>query len=312
MTSQRQRRLVCVGSVVIDIVMHVPRLPDPGGDVVAPTSRLTVGGAFNVMSAASRQGLSVTYASGHGTGPLGNMVRSQLAVMGIEMTSPATPAIDTGFSVTFVTADGERTFATAPGAEAISTQETLDAVPIFPGDLVYVSGYGLAYRDSGPVLARWVSQLDAHILVVVDPGPLVAAIPDVVLRAVAARCNWWSCNEREARLMTGAVSPDQAVRRLIEITGRDGVLVRLGRNGCLLLMRGRDVQHLRARAVEVVDTTGAGDTHTGTFMAALVHGAEPSEAVHIANVAASIAVSRPGSPTAPTPEELRRSLAREA
>jgi sugar/nucleoside kinase (ribokinase family) len=260
------------------------------------------------MSAARRQGLGVTYAAGHGAGPFGDMVRSSLMRIGIDIAAAAMPTLDTGFTVTFVAADGERTFVTGPGAEAIATCEGLDAVQVSPDDLVYVSGYGLSYPDSGPALARWVSRLNARVVVVVDPGPLVAEIPDAVLRPVAERCNWWTCNEREARLMTRATSPHQAIRALVEIAGRNGVLVRLGRDGCLLLMRGGDVQHLAARTVDVVDTTGAGDAHTGTFLAALAERVEPAEAVHRANVAASIAVSRLGPATAPTSEELGRAL----
>src|SRR5206468_11637592 len=55
MTHPRTRRLVCVGSAVVDIVMKVPALPEPGGDIVAGSSRLAVGGALNVMAAARDQ-----------------------------------------------------------------------------------------------------------------------------------------------------------------------------------------------------------------------------------------------------------------
>jgi sugar/nucleoside kinase (ribokinase family) len=54
-----------MGTVVVDIVMHVRELPESGGDVVASASMLAVGGALNVMSAAHRQGLQVVYAGGH-------------------------------------------------------------------------------------------------------------------------------------------------------------------------------------------------------------------------------------------------------
>jgi len=303
------RRLVCAGSVVVDIVMKVPGLPEPGGDVVARSAKLAVGGAFNVMAAARSQGMKVAYAGGHGTGPFGDIVRSSLMERGIEIIAPAATRLDTGFSITFVTADGERTFATSPGAEATLTLDALRSVPIAPADLVYISGYGLAYPDSGPALAGWLSHLDTVVTVVVDPGPLVADIPRPLLREVAARCNWWTCNEREARLITGAASPYDSIRGLAELAGRNGVLVRLGPDGCLLLMRGHDVQLFPARPVEVIDTTGAGDVHTGTFLAALANRVEPSEAVRRANVAASIAVSQYGPATAPTLEQLRAALA---
>ena len=297
-----------MGTVVVDIVMHVRELPESGGDVVTSASMLAVGGALNVMLAAHRQGLPVVYAGGHGTGPFGDMVRSSLAENDIEIAAPVTPGSDTGFTVTFVAGDGERTFATARGAEAAITYEGLDALVIRPNDLVYISGYGLADPGSGTIIAGWASRLETGITVVVDPGPLVAQIPQPVLHGVAERCDWWTCNEREARLMTGAASPYDAIGRLVKLAGREGVIVRLGSDGCLLQMRGRDAQHLLARHVEVVDTTGAGDAHTGTFLAALANAVEPAESVHRANVAASIAVSRAGPATAPTSEELLRAL----
>jgi sugar/nucleoside kinase (ribokinase family) len=297
-----------VGTVVVDIVMHIRELPEPGGDVVASASMLAVGGALNVMSAAHRQGLQVVYAGGHGTGPFGVMVRASLAENDIEVAAQVTPGADTGFTVTFVTGDGERTFATARGAEAAMTQEALDALEVRPNDLVYISGYGLADPGSGAIIAGWASRLETGITVVADPGPLVAQIPEPLLQMVAERCDWLTCNEREAHLMTGATGAYDAIGSLVKLAGREGVIVRLGSDGCLLQMRGKDVQHLPARHVEVVDTTGAGDAHTGTFMAALAHAVEPAEAVHRANVAASIAVSRAGPATAPTSEELRGAL----
>ena len=188
------------------------------------------------------------------------------------------------------------------------TQESLDALDVRPNDLVYISGYGLADPDSGAIIAGWASRLETDITVVADPGPLVAQIPEPLLQVVAERCDWWTCNEREAHLMTGAASPYDAIRSLVKLAGREGVIVRLGSDGCLLQMRGQDVQHLLARRVEVVDTTGAGDAHTGTFLAALANAVDPAEAVHRANVAASIAVSRTGPATAPTSEELWQAL----
>jgi sugar/nucleoside kinase (ribokinase family) len=92
--------------------------------------------------------------------------------------------------------------------------------------------------------------------------------------------------------MTGAAIPNDSIRGLAKVAGRDGVLVRLGRDGCLLLMRGRDIQQLPAPSLEVADTTGAGDAHTGTFMAALAVGASPLDAVRRANLAAATAVSK--------------------
>src|SRR5438067_4566455 len=72
-------RLLHLGNVVVDVVLPVPALPPRGGDVLASQARTTAGGGFNVMSAAARQGLRVSYAGAHGTGPFADLARAALA-----------------------------------------------------------------------------------------------------------------------------------------------------------------------------------------------------------------------------------------
>jgi sugar/nucleoside kinase (ribokinase family) len=150
----------------------------------------------------------------------------------------------------------------------------------------------------------------------VDPGPLVAQIPDAVLLPVLARCDWWSCNQREAALLTGARDPAEAARRLLTRTARAHVIVRTGPAGCVLALRLQPpaavpaaVAHVPAPTVDPVDTTGAGDAHSGVFLAALADGLAPADAAHRANAAAALAVTRPGPATSPTRERLDSWLA---
>ena len=70
------RRLVFAGEAIVDLVMRVPALPERGGDMLASSSATAVGGGFNIMAAAARQGLPVLYAGGHGTGPWGDLARA--------------------------------------------------------------------------------------------------------------------------------------------------------------------------------------------------------------------------------------------
>ena len=78
-------RLLFAGEAIVDVVLRVPALPERGGDILASASQVTVGGGFNVMSAAARQGLPVLYAGGHGTGPWGDLVRAALDAEGVEI-----------------------------------------------------------------------------------------------------------------------------------------------------------------------------------------------------------------------------------
>ena len=307
----RPRRLVFAGEAIVDVLMRVPGLPPRGGDLLATSSQVTVGGGFNVMAAAARQGLPVLYAGGHGTGPWGDLVRAALAAEGIGLLRPPDPCRDTGFDVALVEPDAERTFVTSLGAESASEPGSWDAVPAGPADAVYVSGYGLVPPGSGPALGAWAAALPPAVLLFVDPGPLVAQIPAEVLDPVLARCDWLSGNAREAALLTGAATPEEAARRLLARTARASVIVRLGPDGCLLAPRDQAaLDRIPAPTVLAVDTTGAGDAHAGVFLAALADGLPPADAARRANAAAALAVTRPGPATSPTRTELNAWLAR--
>jgi sugar/nucleoside kinase (ribokinase family) len=311
------RRLVFAGEAIVDVVMRVPALPRRGGDVLATSAEILAGGGFNVMAAAARQGLPVLYAGGHGTGPWGDVVRAALAAEGIGLLRPADTGRDTGFDVALVEPDAERTFVTRLGAEAVHGPGDWDAVPAGPGDAVYVSGYGLVPPESGPALGGWAANLPSGVLLFVDPGPLVTQIPTALLDPVLARCDWLSCNHREATVLAGTGlagagpagaapgDPAAAARRLLARGAAGGVLVRAGAAGCYVAEFGsNDAVHVPAPRVDAVDTTGAGDAHAGVFLAALADGLSPVGAAARANAAAAFAVTRPGPATAPDRAQL--------
>jgi sugar/nucleoside kinase (ribokinase family) len=110
-------------------------------------------------------------------------------------------------------------------------------------------------------------------------------------------------------LLTGAPDPVAALGVLTGRFRRAGVLIRLGPAGCLLGRRGSVPRRLAGYRVRAVDTNGAGDTHTGCFLAALASGAAEADAARRANAAAALSVTRRGPATAPTTEELGRFLA---
>ena len=310
------RRLVFAGEAIVDVVMRVHALPQRGGDTLATSAEITAGGGFNVMAAAARQGLPVRYAGGHGTGQWGDVVRAALAAEGIGLLRPPDQERDTGFDVALVEPDAERTFVTHLGAETVRGPRAWDAVRTEPGDAVYVSGYGLVPPASGPALGDWAASLPSDVLLFMDPGPLVAQIPAAVLDPVLARCDWLSCNHREAVLLTNtglsgtgsaepAGDPAAAARRLLARGAAANVLVRAGAAGCYVaLLASSDVVHVRTPNVTAVDSTGAGDAHSGVFLAALADGLPPLGAAARANAAAAFAVTRHGPATSPTRAQL--------
>jgi sugar/nucleoside kinase (ribokinase family) len=317
-------RLLHLGSVVVDVVLDVPALPARGDDVLASATRVTAGGGFNVMAAAAAQGLPAGYAGAYGRGPFAALALAALAGRGIEVLQRPKPDQDTGFVVTIVDAGGERTFLTSRGAESALTAGDLRGVRAGARDAVYLSGYGLLDPGGAAAIVDWLGRLDEGNEVFLDPGPLVGEIPGEVLVPVLRRADWLTCNAREAGRLTGDRDPAVAATALGRsflaggldgsrppVRQRGGILVRTGAAGCLLVVagaKGAVPVHVPGFRVEAVDTTGAGDTHTGTFIAALAKGADAVAAARTANGAAALSVTRHGPATAPSEAELSRWL----
>ena len=293
-------RLVSLGSVIVDLVLEVPALPDRGGDVLASQRGLAAGGAFNVLSAAARLGLPGLYAGPHGTGPFGDLVRAALAREGVQLVMPPNPHLDTGWTLALVEPDGERTFVTVTGADAVVVPEALRPIEYRDGDAVYVSGYDLAYPDAGSAIAEHAAALAPNLVVVLDPGPLVADIESSRLAAVLGRVDVLSLNKRELEALGG----------LRQLTGRvrpaTTVILREGPDGATIHRAGSSPEQVPSVRVQAVDTSGAGDVHVGATLAGLARGMSWPDAVLFANRAAAYAVSRPGPAAGPTDAELER------
>jgi sugar/nucleoside kinase (ribokinase family) len=311
--SMRPHRLVLVGSILVDILMYMDRLPERGGDRIATSTLFASGGGFNVLSGAARLGLAVCHAGRVGDGPMGTQVMRDLLAAGITCALPQVRGEDTGFDIGMVEADAERTFVTAPGTEARLSLEDLRAIPLQQGDAIYVSGYDLGYPISGSALEAWLPTLSSDYLLVVDPGPLVAEIPAARLSGALARTNILSLNTRELNVLMGDREPPVAAQQLAKRLAPDGfVVARAGEMGCWLASASQAALHIPGRSARVVDTTGAGDAHTAALLARLAAGDDFSTAVHIANVAASLSIEHPGPATGPTAQELQKALLRPA
>jgi sugar/nucleoside kinase (ribokinase family) len=305
-------RLVFTGNVIVDIVMTVDRMPEPGGDVIASSSGLTAGGGFNTMVAAQRDGLPVVFAGQYGTGMFGSVVRTAIADAGFELAQSGVPDVDSGYTVALVDASTERTFVTAVGAEGLLTRADLDRVAVRPNDLVYVSGYSLAHPVNAASLPGWLESLPGETRVLMDPSPLIDTFPGSLVDRVLARTDLLSANAREARLMTGVDDLAVAAVALAARTRGGAAIVRDGAAGCWVAGPGASTEATLVPGVPVdaVDSNGAGDAHGGVLAAALSRGDDLLTAARRANAAAAIAVTRRGPATAPTSVEIEQALAR--
>ena len=293
---------------MVDVVLKIEALPLRGFDSVASERLVTAGGGFNAMSAAARQGMHVAYVGQLGTGVFADIARDALGGESIEVAVRTPEAQDLGFCIVLVDQEGERTFVTSPGAEGTLTATDLATVEMQDGDYVSLSGYNFVYSAIREETMKWFDQLSDGVLVCFDAGPRVLDIPESTRREVLARTDWLLCNLGEATSLTGESVPTRCVERLLTMSGRRGVVVRVGAKGCVGARRGEGLVEVAGFKVQVVDTNGAGDVHNGVFLAEIARGTSFVEALQRANVAASIAVGRFGPATCPTRDAVTQKL----
>lgn len=315
-------RVIDTGQVMIDLALRVPTVPEAGGDVFAEDAGTHVGGGFNLMAAAARQGARVEYAGSLGEGPFSDLAREALAREGIAHVGPTVPG-DLGYCVALTDADAERTFVSTRGAETRDPLDAFDRLELGPRDVVCLSGYSLAHDANTAALARLAERVGStepteRPMVLLDVAPVVDALPLDRLRTVAACGPVWTVNEREAAILADRLGIDVEgtsqgagpAALCAALASRLGaVVLRAGRMGCWWSERGRPARHVPTIPLEAVDSNGAGDAHTGTLAALLAQGVPLEDALDRANAAGALAVTRVGPATCPTAEEIDAALA---
>jgi len=135
---------------------------------------------------------------------------------------------------------------------------------------------------------------------VLNASPAAPLAPELVVQTDVL-----VVNEEEGRLLTGAPSAEVVAAKLAQALDPRAVIVTAGALGAFLAERGASVARIPAPAVEVVDTTGAGDAFVGAMAARMREGVRLAEAVPFAVKAASLSCTRPFTmPSFPTRAEL--------
>jgi len=154
-----------------------------------------------------------------------------------------------------------------------------------------------------------------------DPAPLIAAANAVGVPVLVDPKGTDFSRYRGATLLTPNFHEFEAVvgrcateaelvargEQLMSELQLQALLVTRGEHGMTLLRPGEEELHLPARAREVFDVTGAGDTVIAVLASAVAAGADLPQAVALANIAASIVVGKLGTATVSGPE-LRRAV----
>ena len=276
-----------LGSLNVDEVASVPRLPAPGETVLATRLLRVPGGkGANQAVAAARAGARVRMVGATGDDIGDPLLRRALGADGVDGTDvrrlTGTP---TGLAMVTVQDDGENTITVVSGANGALGDDDVAAACAWlgPADTLLMQ-LEVPYPAVAEA-ARRASAAGARVVLNAAPaGPVDHLLGDIDVLVV---------NEHECR----AVSPDHSepADAAVALATRHRLLVvvTLGARGAGWTAGQPLVLH-PAPDVQAVDTTGAGDTFTGYLAAGLDAGREVDDAVRFAVTAASTAVTRPG------------------
>ena len=284
-------RVIVVGSVNIDLVVSVARLPGPGETVVGGRFAQHHGGkGGNQAVAAARLGADTAFVGAVGSDTFGAEARAALEAEGIDLRGLLRIEGEaTGVALILVDARGENSIAVAGGANtALGPEQVRKALSILQprsGDVLLVA------HETRTATAREALRLGraAGATTILNPAPVGDLDP-----ATVALADILTPNRGElAALAEDNGAPDLAARALLERLSVGAILVSLGSEGALLVEREGSAV-MPAGLVRVVDSTGAGDTLNGALAAGLAEGLPLEDAAIRAVRAASIAVTRAG------------------
>lgn len=306
--------LLQLSAVVVDLVYQVDCLPKSGEEAKVHGFDLEVGGGYNAMVAAIRSGMTVTYGNLIGRGPFGEMVLQELNKEGIASLLDRVVDQDQGCCTVLLEPNGERTFVSADGAESMISPLTMQTIKFHEYDWMLLNGYCLTGQVSMATFMNLFHDLEAlddrkNIpKIVFDASPKIDRIADQCMEKVYELSHWISLNLREAEFLTDRSDPKESARILVDRKcPGGGVVVRTGETGCVVAC-GDQIYEVRGHPVEAVDTTGAGDTHVGAFIAALATGRSAVDAAKYANIVAAVSTTRKGPATAPMVKDIEHLL----
>ena len=292
--------VVSFGSLNLDMTYRVPRIITAGETMSALELTHAAGGkGLNQAAALSKAGCP-TWMAGH-IGDDGTILLDTLENIGVATTYVRRTNHPTGHALIQLDAHGENCIIVYGGANHHISAELIDAVfaALTPDDLVVLQ------NEIRPLTDVWQAAVAANIPIAFNPSPFDAAIEQ--LDVFQAR--YLFVNQGEARAIIGVrdAAQYQPEALLAQLTARyptTQIVMTMGAKGAYW---GYGKQSLYAPSIPttVVDTTGAGDTFTGFFLASIRKQYPPDQALRIAAQAASIAVSRPGAAVAiPTWDEV--------
>ncbi len=321
-------KIIGIGNALVDILVHLDDekllqelcLPKGGMTLIdedglarireivgALNSTCATGGsASNTIHALSVMGDATGFVGAVGDDDMGLFFAEQMKARGTRAVLRRLPTQATGIATTFITPDGERTFATYLGAAAHVRAEGLKAMIADnpEAEILHVEGY--LVQDHDLILDILTIAREAGLAVSYDLASwnIVEADHDFITTLVRDYVDIVFANEEEAAAFSRQRDPEVALRLLA--AAADTAVVKIGARGALG-MRGGEQAAVAGRRLTPTDTTAAGDFFAAGFLHGRVCGASLERCLDLGNRLASEVIQVYG--TELPAERIRQAIA---
>lgn len=295
--------VVVAGGVNIDTTYRVANLPKVGETIFSSDTTMSLGGkGLNQAVAAQRAGAHVAILAAVGMDQAGVDIQNFAKQEGIETALlQQTSGANTGRAVIAVDSAAKNMIIVDSGANALATFSAEYMRLIDWSNVAYVVANGEVPLATISSLFEFAKR--AGIVTAWNPSP-VPSDPDplLVLTDVVV------LNETEATTITGNEEKPESLVRRISQRGPSEVVLTLGASGSFVFAGGV-VQHVRAEVITPVDSTAAGDTFLGYYIANRAKSRTPFVSAENASAAAALCVQQLGAVNAiPIGREIQREL----
>ncbi len=294
------KRIVIAGSINMDIVSRMDRLPIPGQGIMGETFQFVPGGkGANQAVAASRLGGEVIFLGRVGKDHFGRAMADFLRSENMKIKHlGVSDTVGTGACLIFIDKVGTNMMAAMRGANFDITPDHVRKLPIRKGDII-VSTLELPQPTTKFLFQRGRARSATIILNAAPELPAskeLLAMPDYLI-INEHELVFYNRERKVPRTTVDQVSSMKKLRK-----GKQAIILTLGDKGLLYLKGGHQIK-LPAHKVKAVDTTGASDCFVGAFAVALAEGRDITSALEFANAAASVSVQKFGASSSLPPRQ---------
>ena len=295
-------RILNIGSLNLDYVYRVDHIILPGETEATHSREVFLGGkGINQSIALAKAGASVFH--GGLIGPGGQPFLEACREYGVDFRYIRSIDAPDGHTEIQIDREGQNSILLFGGTNRMLTREFVDSI---------LADFGaedmLLLQNEVNLLPYIIDRAyERGMTVVLNPSPFNSLVQEADLSKVSL----FLLNEIEGHQLTGFRSPEQILQTLRQRYPQARIVLTLGKDGAYYADAAQTVFQ-PIFPVKAVDTTAAGDTFTGFFLASLTEGIPVAQALHISAKASSICVTRPGAVASiPTKEEVLAALENE-